>query len=85
MASATVTVRTDPDVKSRAKELFESMGLDMTTAINLFLRQSLNDNGLPFRITRESPASAAARRQALEREGTAFSSVDDLMEDLLDA
>lgn len=84
MSTTTVTFRTDPEVKSRAKELFESLGLDMSTAINLFLRQSLNDNGLPFRVTRENPASAEARRQALAHEGKAFDSVDDLMKDLLD-
>ena len=83
--TATISFRTDPQVKQRAKELYESMGLDLSTALNMFLRQSLTDNGMPFRATRENPLNMEARRQADAREGAAFSSVDDLMKDLVDA
>ncbi|KAA8817936.1 type II toxin-antitoxin system antitoxin, RelB/DinJ family [Bifidobacterium rousetti] len=83
--TATITFRTDPQVKRQAKELYESMGLDLSTALNMFLRQSLTDNGMPFRATRENPLNMEARRQADAREGAAFSSVDDLMKDLMDA
>lgn len=83
--TATISFRTDPQVKQRAKELYESMGLDLSTALNMFLRQSLTDDGMPFRATRENPANVEARRQADAREGVAFSSVDDLMKDLMDA
>lgn len=83
--SATISFRTDPKVKQQAKELYESMGLDLSTALNMFLRQSLTDNGMPFRATRENPLSAEARRQAEAHEGTRFSSVDELMKDLMDA
>lgn len=83
--TATVSFRTDPQVKQRAKELYASMGLDLSTALNMFLRQSLADNGMPFRATRENPLNAEARRQAEAREGQAFTSVDDLMKDLMDA
>ncbi|KAB5607482.1 type II toxin-antitoxin system RelB/DinJ family antitoxin [Bifidobacterium jacchi] len=83
--TATITFRTDPQVKRQAKELYESMGLDLSTALNMFLRQSLTDNGMPFRATRESQLNVEARRQADTREGAAFSSVDDLMKDLMDA
>lgn len=38
--TATVSFRTDPQVKQRAKELYASMGLDLSTALNMFLRQS---------------------------------------------
>lgn len=80
--TATISFRTDPQVKQQAKELYESMGLDLSTALNMFLRQSLTDNGMPFRATRESPANIEARRQAEAHEGKTFGSVDALMEDL---
>ncbi|KAA8817495.1 type II toxin-antitoxin system RelB/DinJ family antitoxin [Bifidobacterium callitrichos] len=83
--TATITFRTDPQVKQQAKELYESMGLDLSTALNMFLRQSLTDNGMPFRATRENPLNIEARRQADTREGAAFSSANDLMKDLMDA
>lgn len=38
----------DDDVKARAAALYDSMGMSLSTAVNMFLRQSLVDNGLPF-------------------------------------
>ena len=45
---STVQVRIDEDTRKRAAELFEHMGLDIPTAIRMFLRQSIESNGLPF-------------------------------------
>ncbi|KAB5607486.1 type II toxin-antitoxin system RelB/DinJ family antitoxin [Bifidobacterium jacchi] len=42
----------DDDVKAQAAELYESMGMSLSTAVNMFLRQSLADNGIPFRPRR---------------------------------
>lgn len=83
--TATISFRTDPQVKRQAKALYEAMGLDLSTALNMFLRQSITDNGMPFRATRENPVNAEARRQADAREGATFDSVDALMKDLMDA
>ena len=50
MAHVNINIRTDSEVKAKAQELFERLGLDMTTAINIFLRQAINRNTLPFEI-----------------------------------
>lgn len=42
----------DDDVKRRAADLYESMGMSLSTAVNMFLRQSLAEDGLPFRPRR---------------------------------
>ena len=47
---ATINIRVDENVKNQATALFESLGLDMTTALNIFLRQSINCGGIPFAI-----------------------------------
>lgn len=47
---ATININVDENVKSQANELFKSLGLDMTTALNLFLRQAINYGGIPFEI-----------------------------------
>ena len=47
MAKVIATV--DEDVKNKAAELYESMGMSLSTAINVFLRQSVNERGMPFR------------------------------------
>ena len=82
---ATVSFRTDSRVKEEAKKLFSSMGMDLSTAINVFLRQSVVDQAMPFLITRESRESIEARRQAEAHEGKSFNNTDELMQDLLDA
>jgi len=45
---ATVQVRVDEDTRKRANEVFERIGLDIPTAIRMFLKQSIESNGLPF-------------------------------------
>lgn len=54
MATATTTssfnIRIDTDVKNQCEELFHNLGLNMTTAINIFLRQVIIHEGLPFNV-----------------------------------
>ncbi|WEV59534.1 type II toxin-antitoxin system RelB/DinJ family antitoxin [Bifidobacterium sp. ESL0728] len=45
---AKLTMNIDPELKQDAAELFEKMGLNMTTAITMFLKQSVRDGMLPF-------------------------------------
>ena len=61
--TATISFRTDPAIKREARELYADMGMDLSTAINIFLRQSIRENGMPFKITRDNPSSIEARRQ----------------------
>lgn len=46
---ANLNVRVDENLKADAQALYKAMGLDLSTAINMFLRQSLVEHGLPFR------------------------------------
>ena len=48
---ATVQVRIDEETRNQASALFERMGLDIPTAIRMFLKQSIEANGLPFQPT----------------------------------
>lgn len=45
-----VNVKVDKDLKSNCDELFDSLGLDTETAINIFLTASLHHMGIPFHI-----------------------------------
>lgn len=56
----TINLRVDETVKKEASELFEDLGLDMSTAVNLFLRQAIRHGGIPFEIKRENPETLAA-------------------------
>ena len=53
MAVTNINIRVDSDVKKEAQNVFSSMGLDMTTAINIFLRQAIRLRSIPFAVTAE--------------------------------
>lgn len=48
--TANINVRIDPETKSSAEELFSSFGITVTDAINIFLRKSIMEGGLPFEM-----------------------------------
>jgi DNA-damage-inducible protein J len=66
VSSTTINVRTESELKAQAVQVFESLGLDMSTAVNLFLRQTVRYNDLPFVIGTQtgSAASGKSHRQA---------------------
>lgn len=68
MAKIATSISIDADVKTKAQELFADLGLDLSTAINIFLRQSIRENCIPFNIQREVPNAdtVAAMREAEE-------------------
>ena len=54
-SNAHINVRVDGDVKNKAQDVFSSLGMDMSTAINIFLRQAIRKNGIPFELVAEMP------------------------------
>ena len=49
-----VTIRVDKDLKERAESLFDRMGMNMTTALNVFLRKAVDEEAIPFMIGSKS-------------------------------
>lgn len=61
MANVNITVRMDEGLKKEAEALFDQLGMSLTTAINIFVRQSVREGRIPFEVTtkpRESHESA---------------------------
>ena len=52
-----VSFRIDSDLKAQADTLFSQLGMNMTTAFNIFLRQSVREGCIPFDITINTPNS----------------------------
>lgn len=50
MATVQTQIRIDEDLKKEASELFKELGFDMSTAVNIFLRQCVMRHGLPFEV-----------------------------------
>lgn len=53
---AQINIRIDDETKRQAEELFGQMGLTMTAAIMVFIKQSVNDNAIPFRVSAKNAA-----------------------------
>ena len=45
-----VTIRLDRDIKERAEQMFEDLGMNLSTAFNIFARQALRHGGIPFEV-----------------------------------
>ena len=87
--SAVLNLRIEPDVKAEAEELFNSFGLTVTDAVNVFLRQSLMRGGFPFEIVRYLPnaitraAIEESERLLHDTNARTFTSMEELRADLL--
>ena len=51
MSTSNISIRIDSELKENANALFKKLGLNMTTAISIFLQMSINNEGLPFNVT----------------------------------
>ncbi len=65
--TSNVSFRIDSELKAQADSLFSSLGMNMTTAFNIFLRQSVRERSIPFNITMNTPnAETLAAMQETE-------------------
>lgn len=84
MAKVSTNITIDADVKKQAQELFADLGLDLSTAINIYLRAVIRENGLPFdmRVERPNAETIAAieegRRIARDKSVKGYKNIDDL-------
>ena len=51
MATTSVTMRMDCDDKAKAEKIFSALGLNMSTAFNMFIKQTIRCEGIPFEVT----------------------------------
>ncbi len=49
-----VTIRVDKSIKESAEKLFSQLGLNMSTAVNIFLRKAVSENAIPFSVSVKS-------------------------------
>lgn len=51
MASYVMQIRIDEQLRNEASEVYERLGIDIPTAVRMFLKRSVLDNGIPFAMT----------------------------------
>lgn len=91
MATTNITMRIDEDLKAQAEELFADLGLNMTTAFMIFVKQAIREQRIPFTIAREIPneetieALEEVKQMKLDPSiGKSYTDVDEMMKELLE-
>lgn len=56
MAKVSTSISLDVDVKDRAQSILGELGLDLSTAVGLFLRQTIREKRIPFEVSLNVPA-----------------------------
>ncbi|HGK1675053.1 TPA: type II toxin-antitoxin system RelB/DinJ family antitoxin [Streptococcus pneumoniae] len=85
MSKMSISIRLDSEVKEQAQQVFSNLGMDITTAINIFLRQAIQYQGLPFDVRLDENRKLLQALTDLDQNcnmSQSFESVSDLMEDL---
>ena len=88
MASTNFSVRIDSDIKKQCEILYGELGMNLTTAINVFLRQSLRAGGFPFEVRLDQPnkdtiaAMLEAERIAKDPNIKHYSDVEEALREL---
>lgn len=87
MASSVLQVRVDETLRAQAATIYEDLGIDLQTAVRIFLKKSVAENGLPFGMTlpkkRESVEEAGIRaiqsmRRSAEKAGLSDMTLDEI-------
>lgn len=68
MPTTNLTIRIDAELKKESEKLFKELGMNMTTAITTFLKQSIRQQGIPYPISKNIPneETLAALKEAYE-------------------
>ena len=88
MASTNFSVRMVSDIKKQYESLYRELGMNLTTAINVFLRQSLRVGGFPFEVKLDQPnketmaAMLEAERIAKDPSVKHYTDVEDALREL---
>jgi len=84
MESTNLNIRTDKEIKIAAERIFEELGLTMTAAVNIFLRQTIRENGIPFELKLNVPndvtvaAIEEGRKLAYDKTHVGYNNMNDL-------
>ncbi len=90
MAKVSTNITIDAETKAKAQAMLADFGMDLSTAVNIFLKQMLYEGAIPFAISREVPnkVTLAAMQEAHEMYVSPdsykkYNNVDSMMEDIL--
>ena len=82
MIATTINARIDVESKNKAQEIFEQLGLSMSGAIEIFFKQVILHNGIPFDLKLPNKDTIKAIEELESGKGKKFTSTKELFKDL---
>lgn len=88
MESTNLNIRTDKDLKEQADRVFTELGISMSAAINIFLKATVRNNGIPFPLELDKPNRKTAkailegRRLAKKKSTKSYGTMEEFKESL---
>ena len=82
MNSINVTIRVDKDVKKQAEILFHDLGLNLSSAINMFLHQAIAEQAIPFKPAKKQEMKYASRSELMKAAEEAYNEHSKLYKEL---
>lgn len=92
MASSVLQVRVDETLRAQAAAIYEDLGIDLQTAVRIFLKRSVREKGLPFGMTLSDGKDTAIEsgikaiqdmRDAAEKAGLSDMSLDEINAEIM--
>ena len=83
----TLNIRIEEDLKKKATKTLSGMGLDMSSAVKLFLHQTVQENGLPFHPTNNPKVIRAMWDKEVSstlKNGKGFTSTKEMFDDIIE-
>ena len=82
MNNTNVTIRVDKDVKKQAEVLFNDLGLNLSSAINMFLRQAIAEQAILFKPAKKQEMKDASRSELMKAAEEAYNEHSNLYKEL---
>jgi DNA-damage-inducible protein J len=87
-SSSNISIRMDSELKTQADALFAELGMNISTAFNVFVRQAIREGGIPFEISLNQPnkdtIAALLESESIVKDPSVkgYNDLDELFKDL---
>ena len=77
-----IKIKADEKLLKEASEIFEKLGLNLSTGIDIYLKQVVDKKGIPFEVTLESTDSDSVLKDLIHNRTESFDSLDELIDEV---
>jgi DNA-damage-inducible protein J len=81
--TAMITVRIAPEHKAKAEKIFGKLGISMSDGIGMYLKQVIHYKGIPLELRIPNKETRAAMQQMQQRKGIAYTTLQEMWDDIL--